>query len=141
MTIRYKCEECGAVLNIKDELAGTLGHCPRCKVEFKVPALDEKAVAGKEPAAVGMPAAEGQNLPSGAFSEDDIESILQSSGPVKSASDYGVADESDDDGDAPADDEADEKESKKKRKGQSGKAKSDSEESAAIARNLMGRGE
>jgi hypothetical protein len=141
MTIRYKCEECGAVLNIKDELAGTLGHCPRCKVEFKVPVLDEKAVAGKEPAAVGTPAAEGQNLPTGAFSEDDIESILQSPGPAKSTSDYGVAD---DDDEPPADDETDEKETKKKRKGRSDKvatAKSDSAESAAIAKNLMGRGD
>ena len=25
MTIRYKCAECGAALNIKDELAGTRG--------------------------------------------------------------------------------------------------------------------
>ena len=38
MTIRYKCEECGAALNIKDELAGTKGNCPRCQVEFIIPA-------------------------------------------------------------------------------------------------------
>ncbi len=52
MTIRYKCEECGAVLNIKDELAGTLGHCPRCKVEssrFRAPEDDEDALTDKKP--------------------------------------------------------------------------------------------
>lgn len=38
MTIRYKCEECGSVLKIKDELAGTAGRCPKCKQEFTVPA-------------------------------------------------------------------------------------------------------
>ena len=38
MTIRFTCAQCGSVLKIKDELAGTDGHCPKCKTEFVVPA-------------------------------------------------------------------------------------------------------
>lgn len=111
MTIRYKCEECGAVLNIKDELAGTVGHCPRCKVEFKVPAPDEGAVVGKDAVGkeiatvAGPPAAEGQKRPVGAFNEDDIESILEASGPVKSASDYRVGADGFDEESGESDDE------------------------------------
>jgi len=37
MTIRFTCNECGSVLKIKDELAGTRGKCPKCKAEFIVP--------------------------------------------------------------------------------------------------------
>jgi len=37
MTIRYTCSECGSVLKIKDELAGTPGKCPKCKTKFTVP--------------------------------------------------------------------------------------------------------
>lgn len=37
MTIRVTCEECGSVLKIKDELAGTDGKCPKCKTRFVVP--------------------------------------------------------------------------------------------------------
>jgi hypothetical protein len=166
MTIRYKCDECGAVLNIKDELAGTLGHCPRCKVEFQVPAPDGTVTAGKESATVaGKPAAEGEKRPAGAFSEDDIENILGAPGAVKSAGGFDSGDEFDegasdaddelstartsrrsddsDDGGVDDDDESDSdrrRKNKSKNKG-STKAKGDSEESAAIARNLMGRGD
>lgn len=41
MPIRYKCPECGSVLKIKDELAGTEGRCPKCKREFVVPAAND----------------------------------------------------------------------------------------------------
>lgn len=37
MTIRFTCDECGSVLKIKDELAGTDGKCPKCKKPFVVP--------------------------------------------------------------------------------------------------------
>lgn len=37
MSIRYKCDTCGSTLNIKDELAGTAGKCPKCKSAFTVP--------------------------------------------------------------------------------------------------------
>ncbi len=43
--IKYKCDECGSTLTIKDELAGTAGKCPKCKTRFRVP----------EPAAAGGP--------------------------------------------------------------------------------------
>jgi hypothetical protein len=167
MTIRYKCDECGAVLNIKDELAGTLGHCPRCKVEFHVPAAEGIPLAGKESATVaGKPAAESEKRPAGAFGEDDIESILEGSGPVGTASSFDSGDEigdgdadvddeprskarrsrrsddSDDEGDS-SDDEDHDSDRKRKKKGKgaakAGKATGDSEESAAIAKNLMGR--
>lgn len=49
MTIRYKCDSCGSKLNIKDELAGTEGKCPKCKSAFTVPQL---AAAGKPRASV-----------------------------------------------------------------------------------------
>ena len=45
MTIRYQCPECDAAMKIKDEKAGTVGHCPKCKAEFIVPAPE-----GDEPA-------------------------------------------------------------------------------------------
>lgn len=35
--IKYKCEECGSSLSIKNELAGTAGKCPKCKTKFRVP--------------------------------------------------------------------------------------------------------
>lgn len=37
MTIRFACDQCGSVLKIKDELAGTDGTCPKCKKRFVVP--------------------------------------------------------------------------------------------------------
>lgn len=43
MSIRVKCEQCGSVLKIKDELAGTDGKCPKCKTKFVVPSLEESA--------------------------------------------------------------------------------------------------
>src|SRR5712671_3398652 len=81
MTIRYKCKECGALLNVKDELAGTQGHCPRCQVEFTVPAADDRSAGEKEPAAVAeQPALEKRERSAGGFSEDDIGDILASGG-------------------------------------------------------------
>lgn len=35
--IKYKCDECGSSLSIKDELAGTAGKCPKCNTKFRVP--------------------------------------------------------------------------------------------------------
>ncbi|WP_397570495.1 hypothetical protein [Schlesneria sp. T3-172] len=37
MTIHLKCEHCESVLKIKDELAGSSAHCPKCKHPFVVP--------------------------------------------------------------------------------------------------------
>ncbi len=68
MTIRVKCDGCGSVLKIKDELAGKGGSCPKCKAEFKIPAASEAAEApadGVTPAA----AATEENATS---EEDDI---------------------------------------------------------------------
>ena len=50
MTIRYKCEDCGSSLKIKDELAGTAGKCPKCKKKFTIPEpgdSDDSADVGK----------------------------------------------------------------------------------------------
>lgn len=41
MTIRYQCVECDAAMKIKDEKAGTVGHCPKCKAEFIVPSPND----------------------------------------------------------------------------------------------------
>lgn len=43
MTIRFTCDNCGSVLKIKDELAGTAGKCPKCKTRFTVPQPGEDA--------------------------------------------------------------------------------------------------
>lgn len=37
MTIHFTCTDCGSLLKIKDELAGTNGKCPKCKTSFVVP--------------------------------------------------------------------------------------------------------
>jgi DNA-directed RNA polymerase subunit M/transcription elongation factor TFIIS len=42
MTIRFQCVECNSVMKIKDEKAGTTGHCPKCKTEFIVPQPDQE---------------------------------------------------------------------------------------------------
>src|SRR5437016_2890406 len=92
MTIRYKCNECGAALNIKDELAGTQGHCPRCQVEFTVPAPDESAEADKAATVVASEQApERKKSASGEITDDDIESFLEAGGPVSSSIDRPVA--------------------------------------------------
>jgi hypothetical protein len=181
MTIRYKCAECGAALNIKDELAGTKGNCPRCQVEFTVPAA-EGAPAEKEPAAASQNPAEPLRSAGGPLSEDEIERILEGSGPSTALPDSrvavadngdehedenqefdepprrkknsrAVADEDEeadeDDGDDAGDDEDDDEEEARRRKKKKqkvvakagAKKKSDSSESAAIARDLMARGE
>lgn len=54
MTIRVTCDQCGSVLKIKDELAGTDGKCPKCKTRFVVPQpTTDDAV--EEPVAEGTP--------------------------------------------------------------------------------------
>ncbi len=42
MTIRVTCDQCGSVLKIKDDLAGTDGKCPKCKTRFVVPSLTQE---------------------------------------------------------------------------------------------------
>ena len=49
--IRYKCENCGSVLKIKDRLAGTKGKCPKCETAFKVPDAPSDNAAKTESAA------------------------------------------------------------------------------------------
>jgi len=60
MTIRYTCTECASVLKIKDEKAGTEGHCPKCKTAFRVPSLassEDELAAHSAPAADNTPVA------------------------------------------------------------------------------------
>ncbi len=52
MTIRYTCTGCGSVLKIKDEKAGTEGHCPKCKATFRVPDLPPPADDLESPSAM-----------------------------------------------------------------------------------------
>jgi hypothetical protein len=49
--IRYKCDSCGSSLNIKDELAGTQGKCPKCKTPFTVPSPPAQEHAAPPPPA------------------------------------------------------------------------------------------
>lgn len=48
MTIRFTCSECGSVLKIKDELAGTPAKCPKCKTKFVVPEVSSEAATSDE---------------------------------------------------------------------------------------------
>ena len=53
MGIRFLCEHCGKKLNIKDELAGKKGRCPKCNERIEIPAESTlestKAPAGQQP--------------------------------------------------------------------------------------------
>jgi hypothetical protein len=152
MTIRYKCEECGAALNINDELAGTAGSCPRCQVEFTVPgAAAEPAIAKAAP----RPA----KLPGDPLSDDDIGDILNSPESRSASPGYGTAsDEGHDDAeedeprsrkkharfdaeDLEDDEAAARRKQKKKGSKPTDEPKADSAHSADIARHLMGRGD
>ena len=140
MTIRYKCEECGAALNINDELAGTQGNCPRCQVQFTVPAPDSDAVPKP---AVELGKRSGSPLGEGPLSDDDISTLLNSDAPPSAASERHVLEaDSDDDAETEEDQQFDEepRRERKKRPAVDAKVKSDSTESASIAHNLMGRG-
>lgn len=108
MTIRYTCEECGSVLNIKDEKAGTQGRCPKCKAEFLIPTAGEAAAAAveapsdaaRQPAASDAAAessAAKSKQPVGSLSDDEIGQLLQSKEGPADRDDYIVADEDDDD--------------------------------------------
>lgn len=55
MTIRYTCQNCGSKLNIKEELAGTEGKCPKCKTVFQVPAPAAEKSANPSPPAAEAP--------------------------------------------------------------------------------------
>ncbi len=148
MTIRYKCPECGAALNINDELAGTEGNCPRCESQFVVPAPESETVP--QAAAEAKPAA-GSARPAGPLSEDDIGDFLSSDPSPLSSNRRSSEPESDDELSAeqanPFDEDRSEAENerrlkkhKPKRGGTEKKANS-SGQSASIAQRLMGRGE
>lgn len=57
MTIRYKCEACGAALDIWDELVGTQGNCPGCQTEFSVPDLTRDVADANSETCTSEPAA------------------------------------------------------------------------------------
>jgi hypothetical protein len=52
MGIRFQCPACGAKLNVKAELAGKRGACPKCQEKIQIPASDEQEVV----AAASLPA-------------------------------------------------------------------------------------
>ena len=140
MTIRYQCEECGAALNINDELAGTEGNCPRCQVQFTVPAADSDAdptSATLKPAALKptapKPATEvrqrsSNQAPEGSLSDDDISNLLNSDSPPSAASERrgSVADFDDD---APTEEDEEPRRGRKKRPA-AGADDSDADDSA-----------
>lgn len=114
MTIRYKCEECGSVLNIKDEKAGTQGRCPKCKAEFLVPSVE--AAAAVETTAKGPGGSAptettaanavqtGSTARADNLSDDEIEKILESKDGAAARDDYVVAAGADEDEDEDEDD-------------------------------------
>lgn len=159
MTIRYKCPECGAALNINDELAGTEGNCPRCQSQFVVPAPESEPVSHAESApkaeAVAQPAAEGERpartQAAGALlSEDDIGDFLNSEPSPSSSGGRGSGPDSDDELPTekanPFDEESDEAETarrsraQKSKRGAAAKKPESAGKSASIAQSLMGRG-
>jgi hypothetical protein len=170
MTIRYKCAACGAALNIDDELAGSEGNCPRCQVQFTVPA--SVSDAAPQPAVEVTQGSKtlppGGQVGDGALSDDDISALLNSDAPPSgSSSRRGSQADSDAelqtvpgnpfdeeprrenkkravDADAQEEphDEESERPSQKQKKKRTGTppAKGDSRESSSIAKTLMGRG-
>ena len=79
MSIRYECEECGSVLKIKDDLAGKLGKCPKCKTPFTVPAADGDASSGEITATESSEDAESKQAnsqPSDSGADFDLEAFL-----------------------------------------------------------------
>src|SRR3954467_2334178 len=81
MPIRFKCAECGASMKIKDELAGTKGHCPKCKTEFVVPAAE---VAEKVEATAAVREKTDEVVTEESL-EDEYQRILMGDGPVGGA--------------------------------------------------------
>lgn len=76
MTIRYTCSQCSSVLKIKDDRAGTVAQCPKCKTKFMVP---EVAVERESP--VLQVAA---SRPEAAHSDDAVHSkSVESEQPVQ----------------------------------------------------------
>lgn len=37
MSLRVQCDHCGAIMNVRDDYAGTRRRCPKCKQKFDVP--------------------------------------------------------------------------------------------------------
>lgn len=54
MGIRFPCPDCGAKLNVKSELAGKRGVCPKCQSKIQIPAesVDAGPADAPSPAAV-----------------------------------------------------------------------------------------
>jgi hypothetical protein len=63
MSIRVQCEKCASVLKIKEELAGTMGKCPKCKTPFRVPEPGESETTVPQSAADETTRAAGQKPP------------------------------------------------------------------------------
>jgi hypothetical protein len=119
MTIRFTCAQCGSVLKIKDELAGTDGHCPKCKTAFVVPEpssdepLDKSGLLSGKSAKTAESAAEpsrsqktsGKPRKGSSANEpfDPADFLMEedSERPRRSAPSQAYDEESDDDDDAP----------------------------------------
>lgn len=78
MTIRYQCVECDATMKIKDEKAGTTAHCPKCKVEFVVPAPTDDDSAVETPQVPKAKVAKSEDE-----LEDEFQAILMGGAPPK----------------------------------------------------------
>ena len=77
MGIRFACSNCRKILNIKTELAGKTGTCPKCKTKLTVPAesqisdqqLKEMKARARQAAGAAAPATEA----SGSAAQSDVQ--------------------------------------------------------------------
>lgn len=56
MGIRFFCDQCGKKLNIKEELAGKKGRCPKCSSVIRIPtkSVDEQTASQTNPSTTGQ---------------------------------------------------------------------------------------
>lgn len=89
MTIHMLCSECGSALNVRDDLAGTVRHCPKCKVELHIPV----PVGGPPPSDMELD----EMTASSAGDDDTAQASTNSSRNGNSTLNAGAADSDDDD--------------------------------------------
>jgi hypothetical protein len=57
MGIRFQCPACGAKLNVKAELGGKRGACPKCQAKIQIPTADAEVDAAATVPAAAAPSA------------------------------------------------------------------------------------
>jgi hypothetical protein len=130
MSIKVKCEACGAALKVKDGLAGKKGNCPQCKAPLQIPALDA-AESDANPGDVGP----------GEISEEEAifgKGFFDAAAPSPRPRKIDLSAEIDDDA-APSPVVAESKPAKKKPGGPAAAMPSSTENAADIAGSLLSK--